>query len=90
MASGAGSAKWTTLASAPGVLHHRSKRRAVGIADGSWFLFALERRGRSLEAMTGPCYALSDNGKRVFDRRYGVARDLLREKLRLLVVDRRC
>jgi len=33
---------------------------------------------------------LPDNGKRVFDRRYGVARDLLREKLRFLVVDRRC
>ena len=32
---------------------------------------------RIAKAVTGPCYTLSDNGKRIFDRRHGVARDLL-------------
>ena len=58
--------------------------RAVGTAGGSW-LFALQRRAGSLTAGTGPYDTLPDNGKRVFDRRYGVARDLLREELRLLL-----
>ena len=69
--------------------HYRLKERAVGTAGGSW-LFALQRRAGSLRARTGAGYTLPDNGKRVFDRRYGVARNLLREKLRLLVVDGRC
>ena len=69
--------------------HYRLKERAVGTTGGSW-LFALQRAVGSLRAGTGPRHTLPDNGKRVFDRRYGVARDLLREKLRLLVVDRRC
>ena len=54
------------------------KERAVGTAGGSW-LFALQRRARSLRTVTAGCYTLPDNGKRVFDRRYSVARDLLRE-----------
>ena len=69
--------------------HYGLNERAVGTAGGSW-LFALQRRAESLRAGTGPGYTLPDNGKRVFDRRDGVARDLLREKLWLLVVDRRC
>jgi hypothetical protein len=58
--------------------HYWLKKRAVGTADGSW-LFALQRRSGLLRAGTSPCYTVPDNGKRVFDRRHALARDLLRE-----------
>ena len=42
-------------------------------------------RVRSLRAGRSPGY-LPDNGKRILDRRYGVARDPLCEKLLLLII----
>ena len=69
--------------------HYWLKERAVGTAGESWFSPSNDGQDR-LRAVTGPCYPLPHNGKRVFDRRHALARDLLREKLRLLVVDRRC
>jgi hypothetical protein len=45
---------------------------------------------RDCWAALGSGYTLPDNGKCVFNSRDGVARYLLREKLRLLVVDRGC
>jgi len=62
------------------------KKRAVGIAGGSW-LFAFQRRAGSLGAGTGSCYTLPDNGKRVFDRRHALARDLFCRRMRFALPD---
>jgi hypothetical protein len=72
------------------VLHHRTKRKEPAGLPAALGCWPSNGRAGSLRAGTGPGYTLPDNGKRVFDRRHALARNLLREKLRLLVVDRRC